>query len=225
MPSNPAVQAAIAQLVDSINLNTNAVDLITYAALDAIDGADYSSITVVNNDGSLATLGPTDDITVRLDEMQAELREGPCYDAAVADSTFVAKDLVNDERWPRYGPAAARMGIKAQMGVALHRRDGRAALNLYAKRRWSFEDAAETAELFASHASVMLGYVELTNHFEHALSSRGTIGQAIGIIMERYQVNEDKAFEFLLRISSTSQVKLREVAADIVAGLNRRNPP
>ena len=56
------------------------------------------------------------------------------------------------------------------------------------------------------------------------MASRGMIGQAIGITMELCHTNEDRAFDFLVRVSNNSNVRLREVAADIVAGINRRNP-
>jgi hypothetical protein len=107
------------------------------------------------------------------------------------------------------------------MGVDLHHPgSGRAALNLYARRTWPFADSAETAELFGSHAALALGYARATDRLQAALGSRKTIGQALGILMERYQIGEDRAFRFLVRVSQESDVKVREVAADLVAELN-----
>ena len=48
------------------------------------------------------------------------------------------------------------------------------------------------------------------------MSTRKNIGQAIGIVMERYGITEDRAFQFLIRASSTSNVKLRDVAEEVV---------
>lgn len=111
------------------------------------------------------------------------------------------------------------------MGIDLHHPGGaRAALNIYSRRTWVFADAIDTAELFASHTALALGYATARDHFQAALRSRKTIGQAIGVIMERYSINEDRAFQFMVRASRSSNVKVREVAADIVAGINRRNP-
>ena len=172
------------------------------------------------------TLAPTDPLIAVVDQIQAELKEGPCYDAATDDAIFVAEDLANDDRWPNYGPKAVAHGIASQMGVDLHHPGGaRAALNLYSLKTWHFVDSVETAELFGSHASSVLGYATANDHFQVALSSRKTIGQALGIVMERYGIDEDRALPFLIRVSQDSNVKVREVAADIVAGVNRRNDP
>ena len=228
MPSDPRVRKAIADLVDSLHTtggdDLSTLDMLTKAARDAIPGADYASITVVHEDGEMETIAPTDPLVILVDQIQAELREGPCYDAATEDAMFVSEDLRNDDRWPGYGPKAAAQGIAAQMGVDLHHpAPGRAALNIYSRRTWLFVDAADTAEMFASHASLVLGYAAATDQFQAALSSRKTIGQALGIVMERYTIDEERAFQFLTRVSQDSNVKLREVAADIVAGVNRRN--
>ena len=161
-------------------------------------------------------------------EIQAELREGPCFDAATEDQSFVAEELANDPRWPRYGPRAAELGLHAQMGVALHAPlPGRAALNVYATRPWSFDGGYDAAEVFASHASLLLGFGSTIDHYASALESRRAIGMAIGIVMERYRIDDDRAFAFLVRVSQDSNVKLREVAADIVSGTSAlsQTPP
>jgi hypothetical protein len=192
---------------------------LTRAACDTIDGADYASITIVHEDGRVETVGPTDGIVAKADEIQAELREGPCFDAATEDESFVSEDLANDPRWPAYGPRAAELGLRAQMGIALHAPlPGRAALNVYATRTWSFEGGYDSAEVFASHASLLLGFGSTVDHYATAMESRRAIGMAIGVVMERYQIDDDRAFAFLVRVSQDSNVKLRDVAADIVTG-------
>ena len=225
MPSHPAVRKAIEDLVDSLSdLNTDSIEVLTRSACNVVPGADFASVTLVHADGSVDTLAPTDPVVATADQLQMELREGPCVDAATQDAMFVSEDLVNDPRWPNYGPKVAALGIKAQMGIDLHHPGrARAALNLYSQQTWLFVDAVETAELFATHASLVLGYANASDHFQRALSSRTTIGQALGIVMERYQLNEERAFQFMTRVSQDSNIKLREVAADIVAGLNRRS--
>lgn len=225
MPSHPAVRKAIEVLVDSLSdLTTDSIDVLTATACGVIPGADFASLTLVHPDGSLETLAPTDPVLTSADQLQVELREGPCFDAATDDAMFVAEDLANDLRWPHYGPKVAALGIMAQMAIDLrHPGRTRAALNLYSRRTWVFVDDLDTAELFAMHASLVLGYANASDHFRHALNSRTTIGQALGIIMERYQLNEQRAFQFMTRVSQDSNIKLREVAADIVAGVNRRN--
>jgi AmiR/NasT family two-component response regulator len=69
----------------------------------------------------------------------------------------------------------------------------------------------------------VLGFAHTVDHLNTALESRKAIGQAVGIVMERYAIDEDRAFDFLVRTSRDSNVKLRDIAADIVNGANRRN--
>jgi hypothetical protein len=198
---------------------------LTAGAVDAIPGADYASVSVRRPNATLETLAATVPLVEELEARQYELREGPCYDTATGDAVTVSFDLSCDPRWPRYGPAAAEAGVRAQLAVLLTANaSGRTALNLYARQPHEFDDdSIETAELFASHASVAMGFAHAVTSLSEAVASRQTIGMAVGIVMERYQIDSERAFQFLVRTSSTSNVKLREVAAQIVAGHDRRN--
>jgi hypothetical protein len=226
MPSDPRVRQAMAELAKNISAPFDVIKTLaalTQAASDTIAGAAYASITVVHDDGRIETVGPTANIVAEADLLQAELREGPCFDAATEDESFVSEDLASDPRWPRYGPRAAELGLHAQMGVALHAPlPGRAALNVYADKPWSFDGGYDSAEMFASHASLLLGFGSTVDHYTSALESRRAIGVAIGVVMERYQIDDDRAFAFLVRVSQDSNVKLRDVAADIVTGASAR---
>jgi hypothetical protein len=220
MPSDPRVRQAMAELAKNLPAPFDVdktLGALTQAACDTIDGADFASITIVHDDGRVETVGPTADVVAEADRIQAELREGPCFDAATQDESFVSEDLQADPRWPRYGPRVGELGLRAQMGIALHAPlPGRAALNVYAKQPWSFEGGYDSAEVFASHASLLLGFSSTVDHYTSALESRRAIGIAIGIAMERYKIDDDRAFAFLVRVSQHSNVKLRDVAADIV---------
>jgi hypothetical protein len=221
MPSDAPIRQAMAELAKNLRAPfdvAKTLAALTQAASDTIAGADYASITVVHDDGRIETVGPTNELVATADQIQGELREGPCFDAATEDESFVSEDLANDPRWPLYGPRAAELGLHAQMGIALHAPlPGRAALNVYADKPWSFDGGYESAELFASHASLLLGFGSTVDHYTSALESRRAIGVAIGVVMERYQIDDDRAFAFLVRVSQDSNVKLRDVAADIVA--------
>jgi hypothetical protein len=58
-----------------------------------------------------------------------------------------------------------------------------------------------------------------------ALLSRQVISQAIGIIMERSELNSTRAFEYLVRTSEASQRTLRFVASELVTHVNGRDEP
>ena len=92
----------------------------------------------------------------------------------------------------------------------------RAALNLYSRDRQAFNGSLEVAELFAVQAALVLGFSRTIQKLDNALGSRTVIGQAVGIVMERYGVDQTKAFEYLTRLSQNSNTKLRTVADNLV---------
>lgn len=90
-------------------------------------------------------------------------------------------------------------------------------LNLYSTSQRDIDpDAEQIADLFAAHAAIALSHALDRENFNEALQSRKVIGQAIGIVSERYQMDEDGAFAFLVRASSHGNLKLRDVAQEIV---------
>jgi hypothetical protein len=228
MPSDPKIRRAMEQAAAVMNNPTtlgDALGALTAGAVDAIPGADFASITTRHPDGKLETLAATDPLIERLDAQQYELREGPCYETATKEAVAVSFDMERDPRWSRYGPIAAESGVHAQMGVLIaDDADVRTALNLYADQPHDFgAESVETAELFASHAAVAMGFVNTVRTLGQAVTSRQVIGQAVGIVMHRYGIDDERAFQFLVRTSQTSNVKLRDVAAEIVAGHNSRH--
>jgi ANTAR domain len=208
-----AMAAALAEPGDL----SQALQRIVVAATSTIPGADYASITVRHGDGRLETSVSTDPLVVEADEMQYELREGPCYDAVTSDTIAYSRDLSNDPQWPQFGPRVAKLGLLSQKGVRMGEYEGDiAGLNLYARSRKAFEDSNGLPELFASHASVALGYATKLQSLAGALGTRETIGQAVGILMERYDMTSERAFEFLIRTSQNSNTKLRDIAQEVV---------
>ena len=198
---------------------------ITAAAVEVLPGVHYASITVKHADGRLETVAPTDDMLLGVDAAQYELGEGPCYDAAV-DATYVSSpNLAADERFARYAAMAVEAGIRAQAGVRLFdtpRPSAQGALNLYSRDVGSFTDMSVVSQLFAHQSAMALDYAREVENLQEAVRTRQAVGRAVGIVMERYGLTEERAFAFLARVSQTRNVKLREVAAEIVADMEAR---
>jgi ANTAR domain/GAF domain len=191
---------------------------ITRCACGTIPGVDFASVSARFRDGHLETLAPTHAIIRQADELQYELREGPCYEAATAEKTVGSDDLASDVRWPRYGPAAVELGMRSQLALELYDDpESSGALNLYSTRPGVLTGQRDLAELFATHAAIAMGHVRTVGGLVKALSTRKLIGEAIGITMERYHIDEDQAFKFLVRVSQTSNIKLRDVASQLVS--------
>ena len=93
----------------------------------------------------------------------------------------------------------------------------RGALNLYALETRAIDrDAIHLGGMFAAQIAVAMGWARQDETLNEALATRNVIGQAVGIVMERYHLDSDRAFAFLVRLSQTRNVKLRIVADGIV---------
>lgn len=175
-------------------------------------GFDAVGISTVDRAGTVKTMATTDPLVEELDGLQYGLGEGPCVDTLQGAAVVAARDVRHEQRWPEYVPQAARMGLRAQLAVRLFldEQGTVGGLNLYSTSQEDFSSDAESlAELLAAHAAIALGHAREREGLSQALQSRKEIGQAIGIVMERYQMNDDRAFAFLVRASSQANVKLR----------------
>lgn len=199
------------------------VDLISSYAQQAI-GCDDAGIMLVQSRKRIETAAASSERVTRSHELQRELDEGPCLDALESGGSFLCPDVLTDERWRLWGPAVAALGIRSALSVLLETRERRyGSLNLYADRPGAF-DASDlaTSLIFARHASIALANAHHEQGLIVAADARKVIGQAQGILMERFDIDDDRAFEVLRRYSQSHNQKLHTVASWVVA--NRRNP-
>ena len=127
-------------------------------------------------------------------------------------------DLSRDDRYPAYGAVAVRSGVRAQVAVALFDTPrARGVLNLYSQRLGAFEDTAALTDVFAHHSATALAYAAEYQDRESAGTDRRSVGQALGIVMERFQLSEAKAFALLQRTAEHRAVSVRLVAQELVA--------
>ena len=95
--------------------------------------------------------------------------------------------------------------------------DDLGALNLYARTPHAFTDESEQVGLlFAAHAAIAYAGVRKETQLAQALVSCDLIGQAKGILMERYKISGERAFLLLTRVSQNSNRKLHDVADELV---------
>ena len=190
---------------------------ITTAAVEVLPDVHHSSITVMHSDGRLQTVAPTAGFLLDLDAAQYDLQEGPCYEAAVDTVHVTSSHLARDERFPKYAPVAVAAGIQAQAGIRLFDAPGsNGALNLYSHQEGVFADLGILGQLFAHQAAVALDYARHVDQLRESVRTRGLIGQAVGIVMERYQLDEARAFGFLTRLSQDQNIKLRVIAQRLI---------
>src|SRR5215210_613583 len=191
---------------------------IVAAAVAMVPGVDEGSISVVTGRRSIGSQAPTGDLPMQVDALQEETQQGPCLDAAYDELTVRVTDMASETRWPEFARRASQAGATSMLSLQLYvEGDNLGALNLYSRTANAFDDESEQVGLlFASHAAVAFAGVRKEAQLAKAVVSRDLIGQAKGILMERYNVSGERAFLVLTRISQNTQRKLHDIAAELV---------
>lgn len=196
------------------------LDGIVSHAVGKVSGCEAASIVVLNRDRQLKTLAATNEVGPESNRIQTELGEGPCFDIAGQKQEIlrVADMGGSGQRWPHYVPEARALGIGSMMGFLLFTtRTNLGLLNLYASKPGAFTGRSEQVGwVFASHASVAFASARNDAQLYEAIATRQGIGEAIGILMNRYKIPRGEAFEMLKKSSQARNIKLRDVAAEVV---------
>lgn len=179
---------------------------------------DDAGIMLVRGRNQIETAAATSSRVGESHNLQIIFDEGPCLDAIEGGPLYLANDVAADLRWPIWGPAVAELGMRSVLSIRLETRARRyGSLNLYAERLDAFDDDdVAVASIFVRHASVAIAAAHNEEGLQVAIDARKLIGQAQGILMERYDLDADRAFDFLRRQSQDNNIKLRDVAAWVV---------
>lgn len=199
--------------------NDEALQRMVQLATKHIPACSWASITLIRQ-GNPRTIAASDPIAAKADQLQYDLGEGPCLQAAKDRRDCLLFDVESEQRWPRYAAALlAQTPVRSVLGFELPAED-RAALNLFADTTGAFGDASVTlGAVFASHISTAVALYEAQGqaaNLEHALHSNRRIGTAIGILMAHHKVTEDIAFDLLRSASQHLHIKLRDIATEVV---------
>ncbi|VXC55321.1 GAF and ANTAR domain-containing protein [Aeromicrobium sp. 9AM] len=185
---------------------------------------DDAGIMLVHARNQIETAAATSQRVGESHNLQIVHDEGPCLDAIEGEAVYLSSDVTDDPRWLKWGPAVGELGIRSVLSVRLETRSRRyGSLNLYADHTGAFdEDDVAVATIFVRHAAVALANAHNEAGLQVAIDARKLIGQAQGILMERFDLDADRAFDFLRRQSQAHNVKLRYVAEWVV---EHRNSP
>jgi GAF domain-containing protein len=197
---------------------------VTDAASRVLPGRPMASVTVLRQ-GRFATVASSHPLATDLDAVQYRQGAGPCMEAAATGRSVELPDLRSDARWPRFAAAAVAHGVCSVRSHPLPVREQvSGGLNLYADAARTGDERTERlvarladyAVVPVSNMYLYRSAVERAEHLEVALDSRGVIDQAKGILMERYKLTADQAFQALARRSMERNVRVREVADRLV---------
>lgn len=232
--NNTAVAAALAGLITTMERDSPATDAGLRTLVDNgvrhLTGSQYAGITLAEKNATVTNVVATHSLAADLDRIQDECGEGPCLDAAWQHHVMQIHDLHAERRWPRYRQAALEQtSVRSVLSYELAVEGASiAALNFYSDSPGAFtDDDLELGHVYAAHIALAWSILRHQDQFRSALASRDIIGQAKGVIMERFDLDAFEAFDLLTRLSQQSNTRLAELAADLIDSehpLKQRNP-
>jgi GAF domain-containing protein len=189
------------------------LDAIVTNAAAAHPAADDADVTLLIR-GKLVPQATTGRPAQILDLRQQETGEGPCVEAASRQTVICIADTGEDARWPGFCAAARACGVRSMLCAPLWIDEGcMGTLTLYSQQAGAFGPPdVRLIELFAALAALSLAEAQRTAHLREAMVNRDLIGQAKGILMERYKIGAEDAFAMLARASQDLNLKLAAIA-------------
>jgi hypothetical protein len=219
--SEPGLARQLSELARELQAdmtNESLLKHIVLAAVTEIPGAQYAGITLVTG-SEITTPAVSDELVERIDQVQYETDEGPSLDAARHRETVRSDDLRTEARWPRFARQAVDLGALSVLSFQLFvEAETFGALNVYSGKAGTLgPDSESTGMLLASHAAIAMTASRTQAGLLTAIDTRDLIGQAKGILIERYKITGVQAFGLLAASSQAVNRKLRDVADHLVA--------
>jgi len=213
--------AAFAEMVLEVHTEGSVeetIERILTFALSAVQ-CQYAGVSLQRKGRTIETVATTDPVVTGLDELQTRIQEGPDIDLVSDRLGVLVSDTATETRWPAWSQEAVAVGVRSMLGTRLYTPERTVGtLNLYDSRPDHFDlDDQAVAHVMARHAAAALSKAHKAENLWHAIDARKRIGQAQGILMERYGLTDDQAFQVLLRYSQNSNMKLRDVAEELIS--------
>jgi len=194
-------------------------------ACSGLPGADEGGITLIEPEGPCTAIA-TSAAALTVDRAQYDAPGGgPGLEAYRRQQVLRIDCTPADRRWPEFAAAAAAHDLKSTLSVPLIvSGDGLGTLNLYSRRQYAFTDAGErlAANLGASAAMALANarnhwrVTRLADQLQHALSTRGAVDQAAGILIAMHGCTPEQALHQLSATAQRHRLTLAEVASDLV---------
>lgn len=188
---------------------------ITSAALRIVPGAEGASTTMLLGRGRTRFDAPTDPLAAAVDDIQRDVDDGPSLRSIRENETVLVRDVRTENRFPSFTAVALRHGaIRSILSLTLDTGEALlGAMTVYSRTPGAFgTSSVDTSTALAAHAALALVHSSHEEQFVLALASRDTIGQAKGMIMERYDTDPQHAFDMLAAISQETNTPVNVLA-------------
>jgi hypothetical protein len=187
------------------------------------------SVTIETPDrdghGSYRLVAASDSVAERIDQAQYDARSGPGIEALTHSREQVVTRLPVPS-WPEFSTVAADCGVDWSLSLPMRNDEHLGVLSIYAAGTDTYDAQhhLQPARIFARYAATILAahtrYLHATGEvgqLHQAIASRATIEQAKGMLMLRERCSADEAFKILVNTSQQAHLKLRDVAAQLIA--------
>ncbi|WP_405064675.1 GAF and ANTAR domain-containing protein [Kribbella sp. NBC_01505] len=203
------------ELHDADGMNET-VEAVVQFALQA-EACSYAGVALVLR-GSREIAAVTDPLVAEIYQLQFDLGEGPMLTALTEGVSVLVPDAATETRWPAWALKMTQFPIGSVLHVPMWANAQLiGVLSLYNTEPNAFsEDDEAIAHILARHASVAVASTRDDETMSAAVDARKLVGQAMGILMERFDLDETRAFEILKRYSQQNNVKLRDVAQELI---------
>ncbi|MGY4772758.1 GAF and ANTAR domain-containing protein [Kribbella sp. CWNU-51] len=196
------------------------IDAVVQFALQALS-CTYAGVALYARGSRPEVAAVTDPVVADVYDLQLSSQTGPLVTALQEKTTVLIRDTSTDDRWPEWAAKVAALGVRSVLDVPLvtgggaHQTVG--VLGLYSPTADAFDaDDEAIAHILARHASVAVASARHEETMAQAVDARKLVGQAMGILMERFDVDGDRAFAILKRYSQDTNTKLRDVAQHLI---------
>jgi GAF domain-containing protein len=193
------------------------VEAVVEFALQALS-CSHAGVALAVRGGRLEVPAVTDPVVAEIYEFQTAGGDGPLVESMRDHATVLVRDTATETRWPDWAGMVLGLGVRSVLDVPLSTAAGTmGVLGLYSTEPDAFgTDDEAVAHILARHASIAVANARQEQSMAAAIDARKLVGQAMGILMERYDIDGDKAFAVLKRYSQDTNTKLRDVAQELV---------
>jgi len=198
-------------------------DALCDSAVQLVDGCDHASL-MLQRGGRVHTVAASDEVARHIDEVEKSLGEGPCLDAIDDNEPdqHSCSDLSSGSKWPELARRILEdTNVRGMAGFRLRQGGQRVgALNVFSDTEGALTNhSLDQAVMLTAFASVTLTALERGEEavtLRRGLESNREIGKAVGLLMATHDIDDDRAFEMLAKVSQEMNVKVAEVAAQVV---------
>ena len=229
LPHDPATAEVFHELAGLVYARddfSQVYEAVVSVAPRLIDGCDHASLMLQRN-GEFYTAAASDDVAAGIDRFEREIGEGPCIDALREEAVYCDEDLTDGSPWPSLtARILTQTPVRSAAGFRLmvaSQRNG--ALNIFSDTPGALGPrSVDQGILLASFISVALIAAHErkdADTLRQGLKSNREIGKAVGLMMAFHKITDEAAFNMLKSASQDMNLKLVEVARQVVEHHNK----